>query len=165
MLKQNSNRMLSCPFHPLVTALFPLMTLLACTGCGTTKGPASASFASVIIQNHSEAEIGAATTQVFAADGYRGGPSGPGQMLFEREASRATTLAREGMVGTAYGAQSFIRVRVETVELPGNQYRLQCKAYTVSGGSDPFFQNEVAYANFRSGPWQSLLNKVKKQLP
>jgi hypothetical protein len=142
-----------------------LAILLAVTGCGTTKGPASASFASVIIQNHTEAEIIATTTQVFAADGYKGGPSGLGQMLFEKEASRATTLGREGLVGTAYGAQTFIRVRVETVELPGRQYRLQCKAYTVSGGSDPFFQNEVAYANFRSGPWQSLLNKVKKQLP
>ena len=165
MLKQSLNRTLSCRFPSCVALLLPLMVLLACAGCGTTKGPASASFASVIIQNHTEAEIIASTTQVFAADGYQGGPSGPGQMLFEREASRATTLAREGMVGTAYGAQSFIRVRVETVELPGSQYRLQCKAYTVSGGSDPFFQNEVAYANFRSGPWQSLLNKVKKQLP
>ena len=164
MLTHNPNRSLSCRFPASVAALLPLIALLACAGCGTTKGPASASFASVIIQNHTEAEIITATTQVFASDGYRGGPSGTGQMLFEREASRATTLARESVVGTAYGAQSFIRVRVETVELTGSQYRLQCKAYTVSGGSDPFFQNEVAYANFRSGPWQSLLNKVKKQL-
>jgi hypothetical protein len=139
--------------------------LLAGTGCSSVSGSGSASFASVTIQNHSEAEIASATTQVFVTDGYRGGPSGLGKMLFEKEASRGTTMAREGLVGTAYGAQSLIRVRVETVELPGSQYRLQCKAYTVTGGSDPFFQNEVAYANFRSGPWQSLLNKVKRQLP
>jgi hypothetical protein len=165
MLNQDSIRTLF-RFLPACTAvLMSLAILLPVTGCGTTKGPASASFASVIIKNHTEAEIIAATTQVFAADGYKGGPSGLGKMLFEKEASRATTLGREGLVGTAYGAQTFIRVRVETVELPGSQYRLQCKAYTVSGGSDPFFQNEVAYANFRSGPWQSLLNKVKKQLP
>jgi hypothetical protein len=165
MLKQNSIRTSFRFLSACTVILLGLLTLLTGTGCGTTKGPASASFASVTIKNHTEAEIIAATSQVFAADGYRGGPSGLGKMLFEKEASRGTTLAREGLVGTAYGAQSFIRVRAETVELPGSQYRLQCKAYTVSGGSDPFFQNEVAYANFRSGPWQSLLNKVKKQLP
>ena len=165
MLKQDSIQTMSSLLSACFTGLLGLLMVLASTGCGTTKGPASASFASVTIQNHTEAEIIAATTQVFTADGYKGGPSGLGKMLFEKEASRGTTLAREGLVGTAYGAQSFIRVRVETVELPGSQYRLQCKAYTISGGSDPFFQNEVAYANFRSGPWQSLLNKVKKQLP
>lgn len=165
MLKQDSIQKLSSPVAAGFAVLLGLMLVLTGTGCGTTKGPASASFASVTIQNHTEAQIIAATTQVFIADGYKAGPSELGKMLFEKEASRGTTLAREGMVGTAYGAQSFIRVRVETVELPGSQYRLQCKAYTVSGGSDPFFQKEVGYANFRSGPWQSLLNKVKKQLP
>jgi hypothetical protein len=165
MLSQESIQKPSSTVPAGIKVLSGLMLVLAVSGCGTTKGPASASFASVTIQNHTEAEIIAATTQVFIADGYKGGPSGPGKMLFEREASSGTTIAREGLVGTAYGAQSYIRVRVETVELPGSQYRLQCKAYTVSGGSDPFFQREVGYANFRSGPWQALLNKVKKQLP
>jgi hypothetical protein len=164
MFKQNKIQVLFRFLPTCTVLLLSIVILLNGTGCGTTSGSASASFASVLIQNHTEAEIMAATSQVFAADGYRGGQSGMGQMVFEKEASRGTTLAREGLVATHYGAQSFHRVRLETVELPGNQFRLQCKASLISGGSDPFFQNEVPLANFRSGPYQSLLNKVKKQL-
>jgi hypothetical protein len=34
----------------------------------------------------------------------------------------------------------------------------------VTGGSDPFFQDEVPVTNVRSGPFQSLLNNVVKTL-
>jgi hypothetical protein len=137
---------------------------LASVSCSTFSGPGSASFASVTIQNHSSEEIAAVTAQVFGADGYRGGASGAGQMVFEKEASRATTFAREGLVDTTYGAQTINRVRAEIVPLSGGTYRLQCKAYMVTGGSDPFFQDEVPMTNIRSGPYQSLLNQVAKQL-
>ena len=145
-------------------ALMGLALALASTGCRSFSGPGSASFASVTIQNHSEAEIAAATAQVFGADGYRSGQSGSGQMVLEKEASRATSVAREGVVGAHEGAQTINRVRVEIVSLSGGQYRLQCKAYMITGGSDPFFQEEVPLANIRSGPYQSLLNQVAKQL-
>ena len=141
-----------------------LLLALAGTGCRSLGEPASASFASVTIQNHSEEEIAAATAQVFGADGYRGGKSGSGQMVFEKGASRATTLSREGLVATHYGAQTINRVRVEIVSLSGGQFRLQCTAFMVTGGSDTFFQDEVPLANIRSGPYQSLLNQVAKQL-
>ncbi len=137
---------------------------LAGAGCGSLSGPGSASFASVTIQNHTQEEIVAATAQVFGAEGYRGGPSGSGQMVFDQEASRGSSFAREGVVGGFYGAQTLNRVRVEIVSLADGAYRLQCKAYKVSGGSDPFFQDEVPLANIRSGPYQSLLDKVAKQL-
>jgi hypothetical protein len=90
--------------------------------------------------------------------------SGPGQMVFEKEASRATSFSREGLVDTYYGAQTINRVRVEIVPLSDGSNRLQCKAFMVTGGSDPFFQNEVPLANLRSGPYKLLLNKVSKQL-
>jgi hypothetical protein len=109
-------------------------------------------------------EIAAATAQVFAADGYRGGLTGSGQMVFEKEASRATSISREGIVGTHYGTQTINRVRAEVVSQGGGTYRLQCKAFMVTGGSDPFFQDEVPLANLRSGPYQLLLNKVKSRL-
>jgi hypothetical protein len=147
----------------LLTSL-ALLLVLPTTGCSTVSGPASASFASVTIRNHSPEEIASATTQVFAADGYRGGATASGQMTFEKEASRATSFAREGLVNTTYGAQTINRVRAEIVPLGDGSHRLQCKAYMVSGGSDPFFQDEVPLANVRSAPYQSLLNKVAKQL-
>jgi hypothetical protein len=148
----------------LLACSMSLVLALAGTGCRSFSGPASASFASVTIPNRSAEEIAAATAQVFAADGYRGGMTGSGQMVFEKEASRAASISREGLVGTHYGAQTINRVRAEVVSLGGGTYRLQCKAFMVTGGSDPFFQDEVPLANFRSGPYQLLLNKVKKQL-
>lgn len=146
----------------LATALLAILTT---AGCGTLSGPGSASFASVTIENHTEQEINAAASQVFAADGWRGGVSSPGQMLFEKEASRGTTFMREGLVATHEGAQSINRVRAQVVRLAENKYRLQCKAYVVTGGSDPFFQEETALSNMRSAPYQMLLNQVKQQLP
>jgi len=149
----------------LVLASLCLLAVLINTSCGTVSGPGSASFASVTIKNHSTQEIAAATAQVFGADGYRGGMSGSDQLVFEKEASRATSFAREGVVATMYGAQTINRVRVEIVPLGSGTYRLQCRAYMVTGGSDPFFQDEVPVTNMRGGPYQSLLNKVHKQLP
>jgi len=85
-------------------------------------------------------------------------------MVFEKETSRATSFSREGLVETYYGAQTINRVRVEIVALSDGSFRLQCKAYMVSGGSDPFFQDEVPLANLRSGPYKLLLHKVSQQL-
>jgi hypothetical protein len=141
-----------------------LALVLGGSGCSSTSGPGSASFASVTIQNHSAQEIVQATAQVFAADGWRGGTGPQGELIFEKEASRATTLSREGFVGTYYGAQTMNRVRAQLVSLGTAGFRLQCKAFLVTGGSDPFFQEEKPLTNIRSAPYQSLLNKVAEQL-
>jgi hypothetical protein len=117
-----------------------------------------------MIQNRSSDEIASATAEVFAAEGYRGSRTSSSQMIFEKEASRATSLSREGLAATSYGAQTVNRVRVDIVPTGDAQHRLQCKAFMVTGGSDPFFQEEVPVANLRSRPYQSLLNQVAKQL-
>src|SRR5512138_181654 len=129
-----------------------LFAVLALTGCGSLSGSGSGSFAAVTIQNHSVDEIAAATAQIFGADGYTGGANVSGKMVFEKAASRGTSFAREGLVNAGYGAQTINRVRAEIVELADNSHRLECKAFMVTGGSDPFFQNEVPLAHARSGP-------------
>ena len=83
-----------------------LCLLLSAMGCGSFGGPASGSFASVTIQNHSLEEIAGATAKVFGEDGYMGGPGGAGQLVFQKEASRATTLSREGLIATQSGART-----------------------------------------------------------
>ena len=155
---------------PLRTCVFSLacsMSLvlaLAVTGCRSVGGPASASFASVTIPNRSAGEIATATAQVFGADGYRGGMSGASKMVFDKGASRATTLSRGGLVDTHYGAQTINRVKVEIAAVGETGYRLECKAFVVRNAGDAILQEEVPLANFRSLPYQSLLNKVKKEL-
>lgn len=147
-------------------ALAGLLLLLTATGCKSFVGPGSASFASVTIKSQSPQEIAKVTSMVFGEDGYRGGMANNGQMVFDQEASRATSYAREGIAGGFYGAQTINRVRVELVPLADGSYRLQCKAYMVTGGGGPYssLQDEVPLANFRSGPYQLLLNKVKSRL-
>jgi hypothetical protein len=172
-LRQNANRtpiaqttpyMLPQAHLSLVAAFICALLSFVGAGCHSLSGPGSASFASVTILNHSPEEIAAATAQVFTAKGYRGGMTKSGQLVFEKEASRGTSFAREGLVGAYYGAQTINRVRAEIVPLGSGSYRLQCKAYMVTGGSDPFFQDEVPVTNARSGPYRSLLKKVEKQL-
>lgn len=150
-------------FALLAPALAAVLLALVGAGCGAFKA-GSASFASVIIKGHSPEEITRTTAQVFKEDGYAGGSMKGRPMVFQKEASRATTMSREGLANTYYGAQAIDRVVVEIVALGGGQQRLQCQAYVVTGGNDPFFQNEVPLTNVRSGPYRSLLNKVAKQL-
>jgi len=141
-----------------------LALVLAIVGCSSTSGPGSASFASVIIQNHSPAEIHAAAGKVFRGDGYAGFQMGPTQMVFDREASRLETISRDGLIAAQGGARTIERVRTELVDLGGGSYRLQCQAFMVSGAGDAFMENEVRKMNFRSGPYRTLLKKVAEEL-
>lgn len=155
-------------------SLFPLsafwggLQLATCAllvaGCGTYTNRDAGDFAAVTITGQTADTIAAAAMKVFVAEGYMGGASGPGKMTFEKAASRGTSIAREGIVGAYYGAQTVNRVRVEIVPLVDGTHRLQCKAYMVTGGSDPFFQEEVPIAHARSGPYRSMLDKVAQQL-
>ncbi len=127
-------------------------------------GPASASFAAVTIKNHSVDEIHWATAQVFEADEYRGGKTSPLDTVWEKEASRLTTISRDGLVAAQAGAVTIERVRTQLVETGEKTYRLQCTAYMVSGAGDSFFENEVRLSNMRSAPYQMMLGKVQKTL-
>ncbi len=153
-----------CLRYAPLAALVCLLLLPVATGCRSLTDPSSVTFAGVTIKNHTTEEITRVTVQVFAADGYRGGMNNSGQMVFEKEASRMTSLAREGAVNSYYGANTINRVRADIEPIGGGVYRLECKAYMVTGGSDPFFQDEVPMTNVRRGPYQSLLDKVAAQL-
>ena len=150
--------------HNGLPGLLLLIFTITLAGCGTLSGPASGSFASVTIKNHSAEEIHWATGQVFEGEGYVGGMSGPGQTVWEKEASRLTTISRDGLVAAQAGAVTIERVRTQLVEEGEKTYRLQCTAYMVSGAGDSFFENEVRLSNVRSGPYHILLGKVQKTL-
>ena len=156
--------MLSSARLSVVAGSICLCLVLAGPGCRSLGGPNSASFASVTISNHTPQEIAQATAQVFAADGYRGRAEASGQLVFEKEASRATSMSRSGVIPTYEGARTVIRVRVDLTPAPEGAQRLHCQAFTVTGAGDSFFEDEVRLTNMRSAPYQALLNKVKAQL-
>ena len=93
-----------------------------------------------------------------------GGLTGSSQMVFQKEGTRGQNLAYEGIANTHYGAQSVVRVRAEIVDLGNGSYRLQCHAFIATGVGDPFFEEEKPLANFRSGPYQRLLDQVQASL-
>lgn len=136
--------------------------LLFITGCGATK-PASASFASVIISGQEPEAITKTTVAVFQEDGYAASAA-DGQLIFDKEASRMTNVAYEGLVGSHYGAQTLVRVKVSLVDLGAGAHRLQCQAYVVKDAGDAFFAEEQKLANVRSRPYQNLLDEVASRL-
>jgi hypothetical protein len=142
--------------------LLSALLMLFGAGCGATK-PASASFASVIIRGQGPEVISKTAVAVFQEDGYKAG-SADGQLIFEKEASRMTNIAYEGLVGSHYGAQTLVRVKVSLVDLGSGAHRLQCQAFVVKDASDAFFAEEQKLANVRSRPYQNLLDEVASRL-
>ena len=135
------------------------------TACSSTGKPASASFASVVIQNRSLSEIASATTAVFQTEGYtRYGGAADGEMTFEREASKGKQMAYSGLGGSYYDEAVNERIRAEIVSLGADSYRLQCKAYIIRSADSAFHQEEVPLSNLRSRPYQKLLNQVAERL-
>lgn len=132
------------------------------TGCSSL--PNSASFASVVIKNRSAEQISDTTVAVFAAGGYTGFATGLGQLIFTKEGSRLNTISRDGLYAAQQGASTFVRVEAELVELGPGSHRLQCRAFMVSGAGDSFFEEKHPLANFRSRPYQKLLNEVARRL-
>ena len=134
------------------------------TGCRSMNEPASASFASVTISNNSAAQIRDAAVAVFQEDGYRAFATGTGQLVFDKEGTRANTISRDGLAAAQAGARTIVRVRAEVVDLGKGACRIQCQAFMVSGAGDSFFEEEHRLANIRSGPYQKLLDKVADKL-
>ena len=143
-------------------ALLMFVAMFA-TGC-RTGDPASASFASVNIAGKTSQEICQTTAAVFQEDGYQTGSLTPSSMVFQKEASRGQSLAYGGVVDTHYGSQTAVRVKASLVALGAGTYRLQCKAYMVRNANESIFEDESPLMNFRSGPYQALLNKVVERL-
>ena len=150
-----------------LTALLPLVLLLLAvgwltTGCHLGK-PASASFASVVIHGKTPAEIHAATSAVFKANEYLEQPA-PEGWTFEREATQGETLSYGGLYSARYSVATLVRVRVRLVELGEDVQRLQCQAYMITDAKDPLMSREIQIGNFRSEPYQELLEEVAKRL-
>jgi hypothetical protein len=151
------------PIPHLLLSILAIACVAVAAGCSSPGKPASASFASVVIKNRSAAQIRDTTVAVFREDGYAAFSFGQG-LVFDKEGSRLNTVSRDGLVGAQAGAVTIVRVKVELVELAPDSHRLQCHAFMVSGAGDSFFEDEHKLANYRSRPYQNLLDEVAKRL-
>src|SRR5262245_19837276 len=143
----------------LVATLALTASLMAIVGCGFGK-QASASFASVVIKNHTFKEIQNAAGEVFSEDGYKVQVR-DNEMKFEKEGSRGAQLAYEGF---ADSGPVNIRVLATIVQLSESSYRFQCQAYIVKSPGDPVFEEVIKLQNIRSRPYQNLCDKIAKKL-
>jgi hypothetical protein len=132
-------------------------------GCASSDKPASASFAGVIISNHTPQQIRDATDTVFRQNGYQAAGEHGGALVYEREATVREQRQYAGFVGAHEGEKVNIRVRVriENRDPSSNSYWLTCKAYAVCNPGDPIFETTTALFGFQSGSYQKLLDKIK----
>lgn len=144
---------------PSAFLLSLVLSVVCLAGCHTSR-PSSASFASVVIENRTPDQIRQTAVAVFAGDGYRAASLSGDELVFEKEGTRGDQIAYGSIVG-----DQAIRVRVRTVIVPlaPQQHRLQCKAYMVREAGTSF-EDEVRLKNFRSGPYQKLLEEVAVRL-
>jgi hypothetical protein len=146
------------------TCLFLLAAILA-DGCASDK-PTSASFASVIISNHTPQQIREATDIVFQQNDYQAMGEQNGALVYEREATEREQRNYAGFVGAHEGEKVDMRVRVkiENKDPGSNSYWLTCKAYAVCNPGQGVFETITALFDFQSGSYQKLLDKVKDTL-
>jgi len=140
--------------------LLPL-TLLAFCGCQSSK-PAAASFASVIITNATEIEVRRVTKAVFFEAGYSNFGGSRGEMVFEKEGTRANQIVHGGWLQDN-PVKWRVRAQIVPVSVDGS-LRLQCKAYRVTDAGSSLFEEEYKLTNFRSGSYQKLLDEVAQRL-
>ena len=136
------------------------LAALTLSGCRSLDQPVSASFASVAIANRSVDEIRTATTAVFAEAGYQNFSLSGDTLVFEKEGTRKNQIAHGGWIQDSPVRE---RVRAEIVFFNDSTHRLQCRAYMVLDAGSRI-EEEKRLADFRSGPYQKLLNQVAARL-
>jgi len=140
-----------------------LVTAFLTGGCASPNKPASASFAGVVISNHSPQEIRTATDAVFLQNDYRSLGEQDGALVYEREATGREVREYAGFVGAHEGEKVDIRVRVriEPKDPATNSYWLTARAYAICNPGQGVFETTTALFNFQSGSYQKLLDKIK----
>ncbi len=130
-------------------------------GCASSTKPASASFAGVLISNHTAQQIRDATDLVFNQNGYHALGEHDGALVFDREATERERRNYAGFVGAHEGDKVNMRVRVKIDASGTNSYWLTCKAYAILDLGQSVFETSTALFGFQSGPYQKLLDKIK----
>jgi hypothetical protein len=141
-------------------ALASLLTLLL-AACQSFNSPPANSLASVTITNRTVSQITAATEAVFAEHYFQGGPSGPGQLTFERPGNRMNNLAYADYF---FDEKVTVRVTVTIQPVFGSQVLLSCNAWLVEDAGDAVFEDDHKVRKIRKWPYAKLLADIQKQM-
>ena len=140
-----------------------LLALLAVAvaGCQSYSGPPEKNVAAVTITNRSLADVQSAVTNVFTLHGFTGNRSGDNSFNFTRVAGFVDKMVYGSYVFTDTVSR---KVTVTTQVLSDSSIAVTCQAWMDAAEDDPVFDGEHQLTPLKKGTYQSLLNKVKKQL-
>jgi hypothetical protein len=129
-------------------------------GCKSTDKPESARFASVEIQGSTAAQIRDAIMAVFQAHEYLLARPGMTKLVFERKGSNWNNLAYGNWIDET---GVWVRVKVSVVPLGETACRVECHAFLLRGRGEST-EEEIRVKNYRSGPYQKLMDEVAARL-
>lgn len=137
------------------------MLLAFAAGCQSFDGTTSAYLTSVTVTNRMMTDVTNATATVFAARGFAGGPTGPGQFTYRRLGSAADQIA--------YGSYMFreavtVKVQVTVQSMTTNSILVGCNAWLVKAENDPTFEESYRIKSMGKSSYEQLLKDIKTQL-
>jgi hypothetical protein len=136
------------------------LCLLLGAGCKSAGKPAAGCFASVEINGNTPGQISRVAVEVFRENGYLAAHSGPPEMVFEKRGSTMNNLAYGNWMG---GEPVWVRVKVSIVRTGEMANRLQCTA-SLLRDRNGLMEEEIKVSRLRSGPYQKLLEEVRRRL-
>ena len=140
--------------------LLALLVLVVC-GCQTYSGPPGKNVASVTINNRSLTTVQSAVTNVFCTHGFTGTQTGDNSFNFTRKGGSMDKMIYGSYVFTDTVTR---KVSVTTQPAADGSITVTCQAWMDEGEDNPVFDGDHQLTPLRKGPYQSLLNEVKKQL-
>jgi hypothetical protein len=167
MMTPNAQRPGTAHLHRAKTHLRAITLLLALCfcgfwggGCKSTDKPESARFASVEIHGSTPAPIRDAIVAVFQAHEYLLAGPGLTKLVFERKGSNWDNVAYGNWIDER---GIWVRVKVTIVALGADLSRVECHAFLVRGRGEST-EEEIRVSNYRSGPYQKLMDEVAARL-
>lgn len=142
-----------------VAALCLAMALLV-SGCRSTAEEGVHSLAAVTITGNTPGQISQVAQGVFEENGYQVAKPGLTSLVFEKKASGMSNLAY-GNWGV--GSPVWLRVKLSTIPVGEQKYRLQCQADLVRDRGSAT-EEEIKVGSLHRKPYQRLLDEVAKRL-
>jgi hypothetical protein len=131
------------------------------TGCRSFKGTAPGYLTSVTITNRPMVDVTNATVTVFTTHGFNVEQSGPGQFIFRRLGNAMDQIAYG-----SYVVKQAVTVKAQVIlqQTTPDSILIGCDAWLVKSEGDPAFAESYPVGSMRKGPYEELLEDIKKQL-
>jgi hypothetical protein len=134
---------------------------IGATGCRSFKGTAPGYLTSVTITNRLMADVTNATVMVFTTHGFTVEQGGAGQFVFRRPGNAMDQIA----YGSYVVRQAvMVKAQVSLKQTTPDSILVGCDAWLVKSENDPTLSESYPVGPMRKGPYEELLENIKKQL-